>query len=109
MCRGVLAIYIFPKDLYVDVRSEDSFDPTEMLRPFFDHEGVKLTGDKQNLIGNGLLMLVFADKKTAASYDLKHTGDASGKMTSNELNRISVYFKKIQYVLEVFFNGYKLK
>ncbi|MBF4695745.1 metallopeptidase TldD-related protein [Fusibacter ferrireducens] len=61
---------------------EQNFDPTEMARPFFDHEGVKLNGDKLALIENGVLKDVFSDKKTAAIYGIRHTGGATGEYDS---------------------------
>jgi len=53
-------------------------DPQHMPQPFFDMEGVVLKGDAYNLIEKGKLVNVYTDKRTAHTYNLPHTGAASG-------------------------------
>ncbi len=52
-------------------------DPQMLLGPFFDAEGVVLDGDRLPLIQAGRVITPFADKKSAADFDLPHTGAAS--------------------------------
>jgi PmbA protein len=53
-------------------------DPKYRAQPFFDMEGVVLEGDYYNLIEKGRLVNVYTDKRTAHTYNLPHTGAASG-------------------------------
>ncbi|MFY9176333.1 MAG: metallopeptidase TldD-related protein [Caldicoprobacterales bacterium] len=53
-------------------------DPFHSAQPFFDMEGVVLEGDSYNLIEKGRLVNVYTDKRTAHTYNLPHTGAASG-------------------------------
>ena len=53
-------------------------DPQHMPQPFFDMEGVVLKGDAYYLIEKGKLVNVYTDKRTAHTYNLPHTGAASG-------------------------------
>ena len=53
-------------------------DPFHSAQPFFDMEGVVLEGDSYNLIQDGRLVNVYTDKRTAHTYNLPHTGAASG-------------------------------
>lgn len=53
-------------------------DPQHMPQPFFDMEGVVFKGDAYNLIEKGKLVNVYTDKRTAHTYNLPHTGAASG-------------------------------
>lgn len=55
-----------------------NFDSSMTFEPFFDHEGVVLENDRLPLINSGKFVNVFTDKKTAATYDLPHTGAADG-------------------------------
>jgi PmbA protein len=55
-----------------------NFDASMTFEPFFDHEGVVLENDRLPLINSGKFVNVFTDKKTAATYDLPHTGAADG-------------------------------
>jgi PmbA protein len=53
-------------------------DPQVALAPFFDAEGVVLPEDRLTVIEQGRLKRVLTDKKTAALYNLPHTGAATG-------------------------------
>ncbi len=53
-------------------------DPRYSPQPFFDMEGVVLEGDAYSLIEKGRLVNVYTDKRTAHTYNLPHTGAASG-------------------------------
>ncbi|NLL48306.1 MAG: hypothetical protein GX249_06960 [Firmicutes bacterium] len=53
-------------------------DPKRSLRPFFDAEGVVLPESGISLIERGRLLRVLTDKKTAQTYNLEHTGAATG-------------------------------
>ncbi len=55
-----------------------NFNSEETYTPFFDHEGCRLENNKRPLIKNGKLVSVFTDKKVADTYNLPHTGAASG-------------------------------
>jgi PmbA protein len=55
-----------------------NFDSGMTFEPFFDNEGTILKNDRLPLIQSGKLIRVFTDKKTAATYDLPHTGAADG-------------------------------
>ncbi|MDW7662763.1 MAG: metallopeptidase TldD-related protein [Bacillota bacterium] len=55
-----------------------NYDSKMTFEPFFDNEGVVLENDRLSLIGKGKFINVFTDKKTAATYDLPHTGAADG-------------------------------
>lgn len=55
-----------------------NYDSSMMFEPFFDHEGVVLENDRLPLIQSGKFINVFTDKKTAATYNLPHTGAADG-------------------------------
>ncbi len=59
-----------------------NFDSAMTFEPFFDHEGVVLENDRLALIQSGKFINVFTDKKTAATYDLPHTGAADGAYDS---------------------------
>ena len=52
-------------------------DPEAMLGAFFDSEGVVLEGDRYPLIEAGRVVTPYTDKKSAADFDLPHTGAAS--------------------------------
>ena len=53
-------------------------DPKYRPQAFFDMEGVVLKDDAYNLIEKGRLVNVYTDKRTAHTYNLPHTGAASG-------------------------------
>ncbi len=55
-----------------------NYDSKMTFEPFFDNEGVVLKNDRLSLIEKGKFINVFTDKKTAATYDLPHTGAADG-------------------------------
>ena len=50
--------------------------------PFFDVEGTINAGNRFPLIENGVLKTPYTDKKTAAQYNLTHTGSAGGEYDS---------------------------
>lgn len=54
-----------------------NFNPSKTFAPHFDSEGVVLEEDQCSLIESGKLVRVFTDKRTAAEYNLPHTGAAS--------------------------------
>lgn len=53
-------------------------NPKETYSSFYDSEGVVKPNDRVDLIKNGVLERVFADKKNAEKFNLEHTGSASG-------------------------------
>ncbi|SFQ20022.1 metallopeptidase TldD-related protein [Caldicoprobacter faecalis] len=57
---------------------EQNMSPIYRAEPFFDMEGVVLENDRYTLIEKGRLVNVYTDKRTAAIYNLPHTGAASG-------------------------------
>ena len=52
-------------------------DSTRNLVPFFDAEGVVNENYRYTLIDAGRIICPYTDKRTAATYDLPHTGSAS--------------------------------
>lgn len=57
-------------------------NPIEIFEPFFDTEGIVLQNNQYPLIENGVLKGVYTDKRTAAKFNLPHTGAASGSYDS---------------------------
>lgn len=71
---GKLGEELFSERVNIDLLR----DPKRSLRPFFDSEGVVLPDDRLSLIEEGRLARVLTDKKTAQTYNLPHTGAATG-------------------------------
>jgi PmbA protein len=73
---GKLGEKLFSEEftLYQSRNAEDGFEG-----PFFDTEGSFNDGDLFPLIENGVLKAPFTDKKSAALFNLPHTGSAGGE------------------------------
>lgn len=85
---------------------EQSYNPHYTLRPFFDAEGVVLPEDRYVLIDQGRLVNVFTDKKTAALYNLPHTGAASGAYDEMpSLRSVPLHFRTDTSDLKAALNG----
>lgn len=81
-----------PKDVY--------------LEPYFDMEGTVLEDYSCNLIENGVIKSPFADKKTAATYNLKNTAAASGNYDEVPSLAASILtVKSCNKTLKELFNG----
>ena len=75
MCGGVLDMYIFPKDLYVDVRIEESFD-------------TKISFKKKSLMeqkirkNTGAFIRVFDGKRGGTTAPFQMSSSFKSKLTS---------------------------
>ncbi len=72
---GKMEQQLFNEKVSLEINRNPIFSP----KPFFDMEGVVLKDDRYPLIAGGKLVNVFTDKKTAAQYNLPHTGAAAGE------------------------------
>ena len=71
---GKLGEQLFAEKVTIELNR----DPATRIKPFFDTEGVVIPNDRLALVENGRLTAVLADKKTADTYGLAHTGAATG-------------------------------
>lgn len=71
---GKLGEQLFAEKVTIELNR----DPATRIKPFFDTEGVVIPNDRLALVENGRLTTVLADKKTADTYGLAHTGAATG-------------------------------
>lgn len=83
-------------------------DSKYTFQPFFDMEGTVVEGNKVPLIKDGKFVAVCADKKTAADYELPHTGGASGEYDSRpNLGHFNLHVDSIGSDIKKALNGQK--